>query len=122
MFETYGEEVEFVQSTPENFVWTLVEVDGKGILVNGYSYVNRLGYFVCKVPWKDEEFYEILAYDYDDEEVDEMLTKDEMLDKYTVKGFAMGWAIVERKEDNVRGTLDFDTYNDVRYYSNFTEA
>ena len=50
------------------------------------------------------------------------MTKDEMLDKYTVKGFAMGWAIVERKEDNVRGTLDFDTYNDVRYYSNFKEA
>ena len=63
MFETYGEEVEFVQSTPENFVWTLVEVDGKGILVNGYSYVNRLGYFVCEVPWKDNEFYEILIKD-----------------------------------------------------------
>jgi hypothetical protein len=71
MFETYGEEVEFVQSTPENFVWTLVEVDGKGILVNGYSYVNRLGYFVCEVPWKDDEFFEIVAYDYGDDEDEE---------------------------------------------------
>lgn len=51
-----------------------------------------------------------------------MLTKDEMLDKYIVKGFAMGWAIVERKEDNVRGTLDFDSRDGVRYYYNFTEV
>lgn len=120
LFETYGEEIEFINSSPENLVWTLVDVDGKNIIVNGQSWVNRLGYFVCEVPWNDDEFHEIVIDD--DEEVDEMLTKDEMLDKYTVKGFAMGWAIVERKEDNVRGTLDFDTYNDVRYYSNFKEA
>jgi len=122
MFETYGEEVDFVISTPENFVWTLVEVDGKGIVVNGYSYVNRLGYFVCEVPWKDDGFFEIVVYDCGDEEGEEMLTKDEMLDKYTVKGFAMGWAIVERKEDGVRGSLDFDSHNGVRYYYNFQEA
>ena len=120
MFEIYGEEVEFVKSTPDNFVWTLLDVDGESLIVNGQSWVNRMGYFVCEVPWNDDEFHEILIED--DEEVDEMLTNDEMLDKYTVKGFAMGWAIVERKEDNVRGTLDFDTYNDVRYYSNFKEA
>lgn len=120
MFETYGEEIEFVKSTPDNFVWTLLDVDGESLIVNGQSWVNRMGYFVCEVPWNDDEFHEILIDD--DEEVDEMLTKDEMLDKYIVKGFAMGWAIVERKEDNVRGTLDFDTYNDVRYYSNFKEA
>lgn len=68
MYETYGAEVDFVESTLENFVWTLVEVDGKGILVNGYSYVNRLGYFVCEVPWIDNHFYEIRVYDYGDEE------------------------------------------------------
>jgi hypothetical protein len=51
-----------------------------------------------------------------------MLTKDEMLDKYTVKGFAMGWAIVERKADGVRGTLDFRAEDGVRYYYNFLEA
>ena len=50
------------------------------------------------------------------------MTKDEMLDRYTVKGFAMGWAIVERKEDGVLGSLDFDSHNGVRYYYNFQEA
>ena len=119
MFETYGEEVDFVNSTPDNFVWTLLDVDGDLIVSSGQSWVNRLGYFVCEVPWNDNEFHEIIIDDY---ERDDMLTKDEMLDMYTVKGFAMGWAIVERKEDNVRGTLDFDNHNGVRYYYNFKEA
>jgi hypothetical protein len=119
MFETYGEEVDFVNSTPDNFVWTLLDVDGDLIVSSGQSWVNRLGYFVCEVPWNDNEFHEIIIDDY---ERDDMLTKDEMLDMYTVKGFAMGWAIVERKEDNVRGTLDFDNHNGVRYYYNFTEV
>ena len=121
MFETYGEEVEFVQSTPDNFVWTLLEGDeGQTLISNGYSFVNRLGYFICEVPWNENEFHEILIDD--NEEVEEMLTKDEMLDKYTVKGFAMGWAIVERKEDGVRGSLDFNEHDGIRYYYNFQEA
>jgi hypothetical protein len=121
MFETYGEEVEFVQSTPDNFVWTLLEGDeGQTLISNGYSFVNRLGYFICEVPWNENEFHDILIDD--NEEVEEMLTKDEMLDKYTVKGFAMGWAIVERKEDGVRGSLDFNEHDGIRYYYNFQEA
>ena len=119
MFETYGEEIDFIKSTPDNFVWTLLDVDGSLIVSSGQSWVNRLGYFVCEVPWNDNEFHEIVIDDY---ERDDMLTKDEMLDMYTVKGFAMGWAIVERKEDSVRGTLDFDNHNGVRYYYNFTEV
>ena len=121
MFETYGEEVEFVQSTPDNFVWTLLEGDeGQTLISNGYSFVNRLGYFICEVPWNENEFHEILIDD--NEEVEEMLTKDEMLDKYIVKGFAEGWAIVERKEDGVRGSLDFNEHDGIRYYYNFQEA
>jgi hypothetical protein len=60
MFETYGEEIEFVKSTPDNFVWTLLDVDGESLIVNGQSWVNRMGYFVCEVPWNDDEFHEIL--------------------------------------------------------------
>ena len=119
MFETYGEEVDFINFAPDNFVWTLLDVDGDLIVSSGQSWVNRLGYFVCEVPWNDNEFHEIIIDDY---ERDDMLTKGEMLDMYTVKGFAMGWAIVERKEDSARGTLDFDNHNGVRYYYNFTEV
>lgn len=120
MFETYGEEIEFVKSTPDNFVWTLLDVDGESIITNGQSWVNRMGYFVCEVPWNDDEFHEILIDD--DEEVDEMLTKDEMMENYIVKAFAMGLCIVQRRSDGLTGTLDFDTYNGVRYYSNFKVA
>ena len=51
-----------------------------------------------------------------------MLTKDEMLDQYSVLGFALGMCIVERKEDGVKGTLDFAPVDGVRYYYNFLEA
>ena len=35
------------------------------------------------------------------------MTKDEMLEKYNVLGFAYYMCVVERKSDGVRGTLDF---------------
>lgn len=51
-----------------------------------------------------------------------MLTKDQMLDEYSVMGFALGMCVVERKADGVRGTLDFRAEDGVRYYYNFQEA
>ena len=51
-----------------------------------------------------------------------MLTKDQMLDEYSVLGFALGMCIVERKADGVRGTLDFTDVDGVRFYYNFQEA
>ena len=51
-----------------------------------------------------------------------MLTKDQMMNDYTVLGFALGMCVVERKEDGVRGTLDFSNVDGVRYYHSFLEA
>ena len=50
------------------------------------------------------------------------LTKDQMLQNYTVLGFAMYLCVVERKSDGVRGTLDFTDVNGVRFYYDFKEA
>lgn len=50
------------------------------------------------------------------------LTKDQMLEHYTVLGFAMNLCLVERKEDGVRGTLDFSDVVGVRYYYGFQAA
>lgn len=50
------------------------------------------------------------------------LTKDQMLEHYTVLGFAMSLCVVERKEDGVRGTLDFSDVVGVRYYYGFQAA
>ena len=51
MFETYGDEVEFVKSqSPEN-IWTYGDGDdGGGYIWNGWHLVNRIGYFVTEVP------------------------------------------------------------------------
>lgn len=52
MFETYGEEIRFVQQHGANGtkVWTLQEEDGVQTVANGMHFVNRLGYFITQVP------------------------------------------------------------------------
>ena len=53
-YETYGLDVEYVWSKPDNLVWT--EVDGEeGVyLIAGKHYVNRIQYYVATVPWTDD--------------------------------------------------------------------
>lgn len=51
MFETYGAELEFVRSVPDSRIWTLVEGDtGTLYIVDGFHFVNRLGYFITANP------------------------------------------------------------------------
>lgn len=51
MFETYGEELKFVQKiaqeTPKK-VWTITECDGRMCYDSGFHLVNRLGYFITE--------------------------------------------------------------------------
>ena len=54
MYETYGEEYEYVKSISPNFVWTYVDGDMSSILIPGVAYVNRIGYYICEVPWENE--------------------------------------------------------------------
>ena len=54
MFETYGEDYEYVKSIDPKYVWTHVQGDMSDLLVAGVSYVNRLSYYVCEIPWEDE--------------------------------------------------------------------
>jgi hypothetical protein len=54
MYETYGDEWDFVSQQDPKYVWTWVEGDLSSILVAGISYINRLGYYVCEVPWENE--------------------------------------------------------------------
>ena len=51
MFETYGDEVEFVKSQSPDKIWTLGDGDDGGMYIwNNWSFVNRIGYFVTEVP------------------------------------------------------------------------
>ena len=54
MFETYGEEVEFVKSQSPANIWMYGQGDDGGTYVwNGWGFVNRLGYFITEVPCPD---------------------------------------------------------------------
>ena len=61
MFETYGDEVEFVKSQDIHNVWTWVTGDMSDLLIPGFGYVNRFGYYICEVPWTDEDEYVLLS-------------------------------------------------------------
>jgi hypothetical protein len=51
MFETYGDEVEFVKQQPENHIWMYGDGDDGGSYVwNGWHFINRIGYFITEVP------------------------------------------------------------------------
>ena len=75
MFETYGEEVEFVQAQDPRYVWTNVQGDECDLIVAGYAYVNRLSYYITENPWENEEDYVLISVENececysDDEEV-----------------------------------------------------
>ncbi len=53
MFETYGHELEFVQSVNNDRCWTLVEGDEGLWILEGRRWINRLGYFVTINPWTE---------------------------------------------------------------------
>ena len=60
MFETFGDELDFVSRQDPETIWTLVEVDdGKECLLSGYHWVNRLGYLVSTVPVPSEVRIEV---------------------------------------------------------------
>lgn len=71
MFETYGEELEFVRQQTGNHIWTMVDSDdGKNMIIsNGYHIVNRLGYFITEVPFTGSGFIDVPVYD--DDELDD---------------------------------------------------
>ena len=57
MFETYGDEVEFVKQQNERHIWTYMDTDDGGTCIGaGWSVVNRIGYFITENPWTDEDY------------------------------------------------------------------
>ena len=61
MFETYGDEVEFVVNYDPKYVWTNLQGDESDLICAGYHFVNRLGYYITEVPWEDEDDYALLS-------------------------------------------------------------
>jgi hypothetical protein len=55
VFETYGEDLDFVKTQDQKRVWTVVDGDGENpVITAGYHYVNRIHYIITIKPWEDE--------------------------------------------------------------------
>lgn len=60
MFETFGSEELFVRGTKESLIWTIVSGDdGNDYLVDGFHFINRLGYLIASRSRKPGESIEI---------------------------------------------------------------
>ena len=77
MFETFGEELEYVlkiANTEPDRVWTYVDGDEGTWITNLYQLVNRIGYFITEVPYDDkngtEPFLDVLVSEYEPDEED----------------------------------------------------
>lgn len=65
MFETYGAEVEFVKKADPAHIWTYGDGDDGGSYVwNGWSFVNRIGYFITEVPCPPDTTIQIRVSSY----------------------------------------------------------
>lgn len=61
MFETYGEEVEFVKAQDENRIWMYGDGDDGGSYIwSGWGFVNRIGYFITEVPFPADTTIQVL--------------------------------------------------------------
>ena len=98
MFETYGEEVDYVTKADNKYVWTWIQGDMSDLIVAGYHYVNRLGYYITEVPWDDEYDYALLSVEIEcdcyDEETGE--GKDECPE---CEGYGMVTKYVDQKQE-----------------------
>jgi hypothetical protein len=62
MFETYGAEVEFVKKADPNHIWTYGQGDDGGLYIwNGWSFVNRIGYFITELPCPENTTIQIMV-------------------------------------------------------------
>ncbi len=50
MFETYGDEHDYVVAQPQNTIWTLCSGEDGDYITSGYHFADRLGYFISQHP------------------------------------------------------------------------
>lgn len=57
LFETYGEELEFVKGHDNKKIWTLIDGnDGELYIIPGYHLIDRVHYFITEREWQYEFF------------------------------------------------------------------
>jgi hypothetical protein len=62
MFETYGQEVDFVKAQPQDRIWMYGDGDDGGLYIwSGWGFVNRIGYFITEVPCPENTTIQIMV-------------------------------------------------------------
>ena len=65
MFETYGEEVEFVKAQDPDKIWMYGDGDDGGSYIwSGWGFINRIGYFITEVPCPPNTMIQIKVSSY----------------------------------------------------------
>ena len=80
MFETYGDELDFVKSMNPNKIWMYGSGDDGGTYIwSGWGFVNRLGYFITEVPFPENTIIQVLVAEPDltCDDCDEIIDEDE---------------------------------------------
>ena len=75
MFETYGDEIDFVINQPEENIWTYLDDEfGNCIIVAGYWLQGRIGYFITEVardPKDKEDWDDLCIMAYESQELED---------------------------------------------------
>jgi hypothetical protein len=62
MFETYGDEVEYVKTKQHDRIWMYGQGDDGGLYIwSGWGFVNRIGYFISENPVPDNTTIQIMV-------------------------------------------------------------
>jgi hypothetical protein len=66
MFETYGQEVDYVKAQPQDRIWMYGDGDDGGLYIwSGWGFVNRIGYFITEVPCPEGVTIQVMVGDPD---------------------------------------------------------
>jgi len=71
MYETYGNEEDYVKHQNHKHVWTIVECDddedGNSVvcICAGLHHINREGYFITEKPWESGAEYVEIVFELD---------------------------------------------------------
>jgi hypothetical protein len=63
MYETYGEDLEIIQKQDPECIWTWTDGGDYSVITNGFSFVNRLNYYICTVPCSSDILVQIDLYE-----------------------------------------------------------
>jgi hypothetical protein len=70
-YETYGEDIDIIRKFDPEFIWTWIDGGDYSVISNGISYVNRMNYYICTVPYDLDvtiqvDIYEMTLCDMDE--------------------------------------------------------